>query len=179
MTTIQELYAKELKQSEIDHKTPTAGAMTGHIIANLQILEQKIQQVKWYYVGHDKLVIADYTMDLLQATMQQRVALGERLLDALEYVPSVSSEFAEYTMLKEAGEFKYLTGYQMLDMLAEDLQTNLLFISRAIKLAEKENLDSLKRALIELSEYSKSNYRILKATNGFSLDEIRAALSEE
>ena len=35
--TSEEQYQKELKQSDIDHHTPTAGAMTGHIIDNLLI----------------------------------------------------------------------------------------------------------------------------------------------
>ena len=33
----EEAYKAELKQSDIDHHTPTAGAMVDHIIANLLI----------------------------------------------------------------------------------------------------------------------------------------------
>lgn len=38
----EEAYQSELKQSEIDHHTPTVGAMVGHIIANLLIHSLKI-----------------------------------------------------------------------------------------------------------------------------------------
>ena len=40
----EEKYQAELKQSDIDHHTPTAGAMMGHIIANLAIHSLKINQ---------------------------------------------------------------------------------------------------------------------------------------
>lgn len=38
----EEKYQAELKQSDIDHHTPTAGAMMGHIIANLAIHSLKL-----------------------------------------------------------------------------------------------------------------------------------------
>ena len=37
MTVAEEKYQAELVKSERDHHTPTAGAMTGHIISNLMI----------------------------------------------------------------------------------------------------------------------------------------------
>lgn len=49
--TSTEQYEQELKQSEIDHHTPTAGAMTGHIIANMLIHSLKISQAKLYAQG--------------------------------------------------------------------------------------------------------------------------------
>mgnify|MGYP001421540256 CR=1 FL=1 len=46
--SVEERYQAEIKQSDIDHHTPTAGAMTGHIVANLAVLINKLQQAKWY-----------------------------------------------------------------------------------------------------------------------------------
>lgn len=40
--TKEELYQAELKQADQDHHTPTAGAMTGHILANLWLHQQKV-----------------------------------------------------------------------------------------------------------------------------------------
>ena len=37
----EEKYQAELKQSDLDHHKPTAGAMTGHIISNLAVLINK------------------------------------------------------------------------------------------------------------------------------------------
>lgn len=51
MTTPAELFKNEVKQADIDHHTPTAGAMTGHVVANLVILANKLQQAKWYVKG--------------------------------------------------------------------------------------------------------------------------------
>lgn len=50
MTTklVEEKYQAEVKQADIDHHTPTAGAMTGHIVANLRILDVKLHQAKWF-----------------------------------------------------------------------------------------------------------------------------------
>ena len=50
--TSEEQYQQELKQSDIDHHTPTAGAMTGHIIANLLIHSLKISQAKIFTKGN-------------------------------------------------------------------------------------------------------------------------------
>jgi hypothetical protein len=36
--TPEKLFEAEVKQADIDHHTPTAGAMTGHIVANLEVL---------------------------------------------------------------------------------------------------------------------------------------------
>lgn len=49
--TSEERYEQELKQSDIDHHTPTAGAMTGHIIANLLIHSLKVNQAKLFAQG--------------------------------------------------------------------------------------------------------------------------------
>lgn len=179
MMNIEELYQREITQSEIDHKTPTAGAMTGHIVANLQVFEQKVQQIKWYYVGSDKIAIQTYLQEVLLTTARLKDRLGETLLDELELVPSVSEEFSEYTMLKEDSKIKYYDNVAMLSILASDLQTNMMFITRAIKLAEKEDLDSLKKILIDILGFSKHEFRLLNAQVNKSVVELKADLTED
>lgn len=49
--TPKDLFAAEVKQADVDHHTPTAGAMTGHIVSNLVVLVNKLQQAKWYVKG--------------------------------------------------------------------------------------------------------------------------------
>ena len=58
--TSQERYEQELKQSDVDHHTPTAGAMTGHIIANLLIHTLKISQAKLFAQGPAALLLDQY-----------------------------------------------------------------------------------------------------------------------
>ena len=53
----EEAYQSELKQSEIDHHTPTVGAMVGHIIANLLIHSLKISQAKFFTTGNANLFL--------------------------------------------------------------------------------------------------------------------------
>lgn len=48
---IQEQYEVELKKADVDHHTPTAGAMTGHILANLWLHQQKINQARLFAKG--------------------------------------------------------------------------------------------------------------------------------
>lgn len=61
--TSEEQYQQELKQSDIDHHTPTAGAMTGHIIANLLIHSLKISQAKLFTKGNAALFLSQYGDD--------------------------------------------------------------------------------------------------------------------
>ena len=54
----EEKYQAELKQSDIDHHTPTAGAMMGHIIANLAIHSLKINQASLFARGAASLFLS-------------------------------------------------------------------------------------------------------------------------
>ncbi|MGR3741902.1 DNA starvation/stationary phase protection protein [Companilactobacillus sp. DQM5] len=179
MKNINQLYEQEIRQSEIDHKLPTAGAMTGHIVSNLQILEQKIQQVKWYYVGINKIEFNQHLNEMILNIVSFKDKLGSVLLDELELVPSTSKEFQEYTMLKEDSKAKYLSNTQMINMIAEDIQTNTMFITRAIKLSEKENLFGLKHVLIDILEYNNREFRILKGLNDITIVDLREEIDED
>ncbi|MDO1604796.1 DNA starvation/stationary phase protection protein [Lactobacillus sp. YT155] len=179
MMNIEQLYQQEIKQSEIDHKTPTAGAMTGHIVANLQIFEQKVQQIKWYYVGSNKISISEHLQKLLYDIVKFKDQLGDTLLDELELVPSTSQEFVEYTMLKEDSKIKYMSNSEMFKILAEDIQTNMMFITRAVKLAETEDLVNLESSLVDLLKYSKRELRLLKAQANITMMELKTELSDE
>ena len=56
----EEAYKAELKRSDIDHHKPTAGAMVGHIIANLLIHTLKINQAKFFAKGQASLFLEQH-----------------------------------------------------------------------------------------------------------------------
>ena len=149
-TTVEDRYQAELKQSDIDHHTPTAGAMAGHIIANLVVLENKLQQAKWYVKGPERFSLQPQFGQLLIAAQKQRDELGDPLLDEGEIVPSTTSAFTEYTMLEEAGQNKYQTASWLVNNIVNDFETNNLFVTRAIKLSEKEDRPALAQYLTTL-----------------------------
>lgn len=60
------LYQEELKQSDIDHHTPTAGAMVGHIISNLLVHSIKINQAQLFAKGEASLFVNKYAPTWLE-----------------------------------------------------------------------------------------------------------------
>ena len=91
--TKEELYQAELKQADQDHHTPTAGAMTGHILANLWLHQQKVNQARLYTKGCASLFInqkekyapgKDQLFDLIKdfdtqlLFFQKAIALGKQ-----------------------------------------------------------------------------------------------------
>lgn len=177
--TPKELYEFEIRQSEFDHKNPTAGAMSGHVIANLQIMIQKVQQVKWYYTGEDKINLSSKLFDIIIQLIKYKDQLGEVLLDNLEMVPSVSESFSKYSMIEESGEKKYYSTQQMFKEIASDFETNNMFITRAIKLAEKEDLVTLKETLVQILAYSKHQLRLIKNSLGKNIYDLIKESEEE
>lgn len=177
--TPKELYELEIKQSEFDHKNPTAGAMSGHVVANLQIMSQKIQQIKWYYTGEDKVNLSSSLFDMIIQLTKYKDQLGEALLDELEMVPSVSESFSEYSILEENGEKKYYSAQQMLKEIASGFETNNMFITRAIKLAEKEDLVILKETLAQILAYNKHQSRLIKNSLGQNIYNLIEESEEE
>ncbi|KRM44068.1 DNA starvation/stationary phase protection protein [Lentilactobacillus parafarraginis] len=137
--TPEKLFAAEVKQADIDHHTPTAGAMTGHIVSNLVVLADKLQQAKWYVKGINAISLKRYFGDLLTKAQQQRDALGQVLVDENLITPSTQKEFGEYAMLQENGQNKYEDAEWLINDFAHDYDTDNMFVTRAIKLAEKED----------------------------------------
>lgn len=175
----KELYKLEIKQSELDHKTPTAGAMSGHVVANLQIMSQKLQQIKWYYTGADKINLSNDLMNIIIQLIKYKDQLGEVLLDEIEVVPSTSESFSQYSMIEESGEKKYFSASEMLKELANDFEVNNMFVIRAIKLAEKENLIVLKETLIQILAYNKHQSRIIKNSLGLNIYDLLLEKNQE
>lgn len=51
MNIVEEKFAQEIKQADIDHHKPTAGAMVGHVLANFKLEEMKLIQAQLYVLG--------------------------------------------------------------------------------------------------------------------------------
>lgn len=176
MTTPAELFKNEVKQADIDHHTPTAGAMTGHVVANLVILANKLQQAKWYVKGINATTLKELFDKLLSQAYRQKDDLGKTLIDENLIVPSVQEEFDTYTMLEENGQNKYETADWLINNFVHNYGTENMFITRAIKLANKENRPVLALALTNLLAANNHNIATLQALLGKT---ARDGLNEE
>lgn len=174
--TSEERYQQELKQSEIDHHTPTAGAMTGHIIANLLIHSLKISQAKFFAHGIAAIFLASYADNWLKHEQTEFNRLNQLLVNNGEAIPTTTDQFKEFSMLEENGADKYLTGNEQLFRLVQDFDTQLLFINKAIPLADKEQWPELKSELIKLLTWIKSQIAL---TQNVLDHEIREGLYTE
>lgn len=166
MTNIDELYDAEVKQADIDHHTPTAGAMTGHIVANLLYNNVKLHQTLWFMKGPEAIGLKPIYEKLIVQTRRQYDDLAEMLLDENELPPSTIAEYQSYTMITEDGRNKYQKVLEMVDMTVHDYATQDLFIERAVKLAAKENRPVLEQFLIKLLGENHSVIRDLQAILG-------------
>ncbi|MCH4164579.1 MAG: DNA starvation/stationary phase protection protein [Lentilactobacillus diolivorans] len=164
--TPEKRYQAEVKQADIDHHTPTAGAMTGHIVANLVVLADKLQQMKWYVKGINANELKGSFKGLLKQAYQQRDALGTALIDENLITPTIQKEFAEYAMLTENGQNKYQSAEWLINDLVHDYNTQNLFVTRAIKLAEKEDRPVLAQHLTTLLGNDNHNIAMLQALLG-------------
>ena len=102
MTSV-ERYEQELKQSDVDHHTPTAGAMTGHIIANLLIHSLKIGQAKLFAQGPAALFLAQYGSQWVGHEQTVFADLNRLLVNNGESIPTTTDQFKQFTMLEEDG----------------------------------------------------------------------------
>ncbi len=92
--TPEQLFEAEVKQADIDHHTPTAGAMTGHIVSNLVVLSDKLQMAKWYVKGMQAEQLKDLFGKLLHQAYAQKDALGAVLIDEALVTPSTQKNLA-------------------------------------------------------------------------------------
>ncbi|KRN18174.1 ferritin-like domain-containing protein [Lacticaseibacillus camelliae] len=164
--TIDEQYEAEVKQADLDHHKPTAGAMTGHIVANLFVMNVKMHQVAWYVKGEQSLAVADFYQQLIAQNRQQIDEIGEVLLDEDQIVPSTTGEFAKYTGLQEDGRLKYDTAANMVAQTAKDFTTEDMYIDRAIKLAEREERPAMAAYLTKLRGENNQAVRKLQSFLG-------------
>jgi hypothetical protein len=148
--TAEDRYQAELKQSDIDHHTPTAGAMTGHIIANLFLHSLKIHQASLFATGTAALFLDQKAKQWIRAEEDFLNQLDRLLVSQGESIPTTTGQIAEYTMLEENGADKYRPGQEQLFDLVKDFDTQNLFITKAVKLAQKEEWPELEDLLAHL-----------------------------
>lgn len=159
-------WTNEQAQADKAHHTPTAGAMTGHIVANLEVLSHKLLQSSWYVTGLNHNELREQFAHQREQAQTQLVTLGQMLIDEGEMAPSTTQEFVDYSMLEEAGAFKYESATAMIDQFAHDYYTENLFVTRAIKLAQKEERPVLAAFLTELLGSNNHNIAELQAMLG-------------
>ncbi|GFZ26456.1 DNA-binding protein [Lactobacillus corticis] len=131
-------YQAEQARSEREHHKPTAGAMIGHITSNLVIHAFKIEQARLFAKG----VYSSFLQDQGKSWLKQELAFIDQLNQALlaedDLIPTTSSAFQEFSMLTEDAANKYHNSDDQLFDLIKDFDTQLLFIKKAIALAEQE-----------------------------------------
>ncbi len=176
MTVAEEKYQAELVKSERDHHTPTAGAMTGHIISNLVIQQHKLRQTLYYAKGIERDFITRRFPALLAEEGKLVDRLNRLMLDEGEVIPTTSEEFSRYSMLEESGQAKYEAADALIFAAVKDFATQNLFISRGIALAEKEQKYALAAFLKELYGWLKQQIFCLQSFLG---NEAADGLTEE
>lgn len=167
--TSAEQYEQELKQSDIDHHTPTAGAMTGHIIANLLIHSLKVSQAKLFAKGPAALFLAQYGDQWISHEQATFAALNQLLVSNGESIPTITDQFKQFTMLEEDGATKYQPGDDQLFGLTKDFDTQTLFITKAIALANKEDRPELAASLSDLLAWIKAQIALTQRFLGHDL----------
>ena len=172
----EEKYQAELKQSDIDHHTPTAGAMNSHIIANLAIHSLKINQASLFARGAASLFLSENAKKWLDFEKEEFEQLNHLLVNNGESIPTTTDQFKEFTMLEENGADKYDYGDAQLFALVKDFDTQTLFITKAIALAEKEDWPELAQNLTNLLAWIKEQIRL---TQNFLGHDLREGLYNE
>lgn len=166
MADIDALYEAEQKQTDIDHHTPTAGAMTGHILANLLVNNVKLHQSLWYFKGLSSLQLKPLYKKLIAQGRVEFDQLADLLLDENEIAPSTVAEYQKYTMLEEDGRNKYRSAEALVDITAHDFATQNMFIDRAIILAQKETRPAMAAFLTDLRGKNNHTIQTLQAILG-------------
>ncbi len=167
--TSKEKYAQELKQSDVDHHTPTAGAMTGHIIANLLIHTLKISQAKLFAQGPVALFLAQYGDAWITHEQATFAKLNQLLVNNGESIPTTTDQFKQFTMLEEDGAVKYDPGTEQLFSLVKDFDTQTLFITKAITLGRNEEWPELVASLTSLLAWIKAQIALTQRFLGHDL----------
>ncbi|MCM0582203.1 DNA starvation/stationary phase protection protein [Weissella diestrammenae] len=161
--SIEEKYQHELELTEKSHHQPTAGAMSSHIMANLWYLDVKYHQIKWYLEGTDMPALSARYQKMISHNREQIDQLGELLLSEREIVPSTIAEITEYAQINEDGRLKYMTATEMVTATVNDLNIANLFMTRAIKLAQREDRPMLGLVLTQMLGYNNDAIRYLEA----------------
>lgn len=163
---IEAKYQAELKQADIDHHKPTAGAMIGHIVANMWYFDVKLHQALWFVKGLQALQLQGFYRELIAENRQQLDELGELLLDENQLPPATVAEYTQYTKMSEDARLKYVSAAELVAETAQDYTTANLFIDRAIILAQRENRPALAAFMTSLRGANNRRTRQLQALLG-------------
>lgn len=164
--TLDAKFAAEQKQADVDHHKPTAGAMTNHVLSNHLVMNIKLHQISWFIKGANAENYKAVLKQTISENNQWFDKIAEQLLDENELPSSTMKEYSDYTMLEEHGENKYLNAEEMLATVVNDLVTDNMFVTRAIKLAEKEDRPYFQQVLVELLGWNNHQIRIYQALLG-------------
>ncbi|KRM72909.1 hypothetical protein [Lacticaseibacillus brantae] len=176
MRTADELYAIEQAQVEVDHHTPTAGAMIGHILSNLLLQQLKLNQARLTLSGNAQLFANQALSSMYHETQDQFDELNQLMLDEGEAIPTTTTEFLAYTFLHEDGALKYADAETVLFDLAKAIDDQLMFVTRGIALADKENKFALAVFLRQLEGWLKHQRQQIQLFLGH---DVREGLDDE
>ena len=111
-TNSAQAFANEQERSQHEHHVPTAGAMIGHITANLAVHALKIEQAILFAKGPSALFLNQHGRSWLQKELTFWEQINRALYAEADLVPTTSRELLEYSMLEENGAAKYDSGEQ-------------------------------------------------------------------
>lgn len=116
--------------------------------------------------GFEAVSVRPLYDELIDQARKDYDTVAEALLDENELPPSTTEEYSNYKMLDEDGRNKYLTTSELVDITAHDYTTENLFVTRAIKLAEKEDRPALAQTLTTLLKQNNHAIQQLQALLG-------------
>lgn len=109
-------------------------------------------------------------MKLHKGKLNISFKISDLLLDENEIVPSTTEEFLKYhKFITEDPKAKYWTDEDLLESFIVDFQAQNMFITRAIKLANKEEKFALAAGVVELYGYNLQVIRNLAGDLGKSV----------
>ena len=176
MNIVEEKFVQETKQADIDHHKPTAGAMVGHVLANFKLEEMKLIQAQLYVLGTSSQELSTLFSEYADQEARWFNKISHELVIENEIVPSTLEEVMRYGKIYEHGQNKYLPASTMLENFAKDFDFQNVFITRAIKLAEKEEKYGLQQLLVELLSFNKEIIYQVQRLQGKT---VRQDLDEE
>lgn len=134
----EELFQAEESRSDKEHHQPTAGAMIGHVTSNLVLHMLLIEQARLFARGR----AAEFLEKTGPYWEKSEADFLRKLNDSLaaegDLIPTVTDQFRQFSMVEESAASKYKPGEDQLFDLIKAFDTQLLFITRSVSLADKE-----------------------------------------
>lgn len=167
----QELFQIEKSRSNEEHHKPTAGAMIGHITANLLVQTLKIEQARLFANGVTQLFLQTNAKNWQLTMLKFYHKLNTLLRSEGDLVPTILNEIEEYSMIEEDGSAKYSDGDEQLMTIVKDFDMQLLFIKKALSLANTEDHHGQFLELQEIYSWFMDQIRLTQTFLGHSLKE--------